>query len=65
LSPQDGYIRLAAHFYAEVGQARLPMPSTSCRTRSPGLATLARGWWNDPLRVSFHHFRDHKVVVVA
>src|SRR4029077_8621358 len=34
----------------------LSPPSTSCCTRSPGLATLARGCCNDPLRVSFHHF---------
>jgi len=35
LSPQVGFIRLAAHNSAEVGQARLPMPSTSSFSGTP------------------------------
>src|SRR4051812_40374731 len=51
---------------AEVGQAQLPMPSTSCCWRASGLAPLARGWWNDALlRSSFHHFRHEEVVVLG
>src|SRR5262245_49740574 len=34
MSPQVGFTRLAAVYNAEVGLARLPMPSTSCSSQS-------------------------------